>query len=329
MQRLIFLDMAKAICIILVVIGHYHPENSPEWYSTVWKFIYSFHMPLFMFASGYIYIATKREQAYGSFIWKKAKRLMIPYFVTSVLVITLKLVTQGNAYVADPVTLLSYARMFYLPEAGYFLWFIWALWWMFVVVPLFKTPKSRLVLFVISVVLAYLPVHLTNLFCISQFKGMFIYFMLGVTAFERKEFINRFRIRPAVIYFTFAVVEFLCLSGMGKDTFGILNRIVPFIGIAAVLQLSVQLKQWVADNKLNWMLQVSASSYIIYLLHTTFEGFVKAVLSRIPWIWNTDNDLIFCAGAVVVIAAGVVLPVLVHKYILQKFHVTRLLFGLK
>lgn len=100
MQRLIFLDMAKAICIILVVIGHYHPENSPEWYSTVWKFIYSFHMPLFMFASGYSYIATKREQAYGSFIWKKAKRLMIPYLVTSVLVITLKLVTQGNAYVA-------------------------------------------------------------------------------------------------------------------------------------------------------------------------------------------------------------------------------------
>ena len=53
MQRLVFLDIAKAICIILVVIGHYHPENSPEWYNVIWKFIYSFHMPLFMFASGY------------------------------------------------------------------------------------------------------------------------------------------------------------------------------------------------------------------------------------------------------------------------------------
>lgn len=53
MQRLVFLDIAKAICIILVVIGHYHPDNSPEWYNVIWKFIYSFHMPLFMFASGY------------------------------------------------------------------------------------------------------------------------------------------------------------------------------------------------------------------------------------------------------------------------------------
>ena len=45
MQRLVFLDIAKAICIILVVIGHYHPDNSPEWYNVIWKFIYSFHMP--------------------------------------------------------------------------------------------------------------------------------------------------------------------------------------------------------------------------------------------------------------------------------------------
>lgn len=72
MQRLVFLDIAKAICIILVVIGHYHPDNSPEWYNVIWKFIYSFHMPLFMFASGYIYIATKREhETYKGFIVKK------------------------------------------------------------------------------------------------------------------------------------------------------------------------------------------------------------------------------------------------------------------
>ena len=100
---------------------------------------------------------------------------MVPYLATSFLIITLKLITQGNAYVANPVTLSSYAKMFYLPEAGYFLWFIWALWWMFVVVPLFRTPKSRLALFVISIALAYLPLHLTDLFCINQFKGMFVF----------------------------------------------------------------------------------------------------------------------------------------------------------
>lgn len=32
MQRLISFDIAKALCIILVVIGHYIPDSSPSWY---------------------------------------------------------------------------------------------------------------------------------------------------------------------------------------------------------------------------------------------------------------------------------------------------------
>lgn len=225
MQRLVFLDIAKAICIILVVIGHYHPENSPEWYTMVRKFIYSFHMPLFMFASGYIYIATKREhEMYKSFIWKKIKRLMVPYWATSILVISLKLTTQGDAYVANPVTLSSYIKMFYLPEAGAFLWFIWALWWMFVVVPLFKTPKNRLALFVISIALSYLPLHLPNLFCMNQFKVMFVYFMLGVVAFERKDCLSRINIHPLIVYLSFVVVECLYLFNIWGGYFKYLKR---------------------------------------------------------------------------------------------------------
>ena len=254
---------------------------------------------------------------------------MVPYLATSFLIITLKLITQGNAYVANPVTLSSYAKMFYLPEAGYFLWFIWALWWMIVVVPLFRTPKSRLALFLISIVLAYLPLHLTNLFCLNQFKGMFVYFMLGVIAFERKDCISRIKMHPLVVYLSFVVVECLCLFNIGGGILSILNEIVPFIGIAAVLQLSVQMESWVKSEKQNWILQISVSSYIIYLFHTTFEGFAKAVLHKIPGVWNTGNDWVFCLTAIIVIVVGVVFPVLLHKYILQKYRITRLLFGLK
>ena len=254
---------------------------------------------------------------------------MVPYWATSILVISLKLTTQGDAYVANPVTLSSYIKMFYLPEAGAFLWFIWALWWMFVVVPLFKTPKNRLALFVISIALSYLPLHLPNLFCMNQFKDMFVYFMLGVVAFERKDCLSRINIHPLVVYLSFVVVECLYLFNIGGGILSILNEIVPFIGIAAVLQLSVQMESWVKSEKQNWILQISVSSYIIYLFHTTFEGFAKAVLHKIPGVWNTGNDWVFCMGAILVIVVGVVFPVLLHKYILQKYHITRLLFGLK
>lgn len=81
MNRIISLDIARAICIILVVIGHYVPDNSPAWYVMLHDIIYTFHMPLFMFVSGYVYMITKKNIGYKSFLIKKIKRLMIPYFV--------------------------------------------------------------------------------------------------------------------------------------------------------------------------------------------------------------------------------------------------------
>ena len=94
-ERILFLDVAKAVCIILVVVGHYVPDNSPGWYVAIHDVIYTFHMPLFMFASGYVYIATRRDIGYGSFLMRKLRRLMVPYLSTSVIVITIKLLTQG------------------------------------------------------------------------------------------------------------------------------------------------------------------------------------------------------------------------------------------
>ena len=108
MNRLISIDIAKAICIILVVIGHYNPDNAPEWYHTINLFIYTFHMPLFMFASGYVYAATIGNLRGGEFLYKKFKRLMIPYFSTSIIIISIKLLTQQRMLVENPVTYLLF-----------------------------------------------------------------------------------------------------------------------------------------------------------------------------------------------------------------------------
>lgn len=42
MNRIVFIDVAKAICIILVVIGHYIPDDAPSWYVTINKFAIHF-----------------------------------------------------------------------------------------------------------------------------------------------------------------------------------------------------------------------------------------------------------------------------------------------
>lgn len=324
MQRLISFDIAKAICIILVVIGHYVPDYSPQWYVGVHDVIYTFHMPLFMFASGFIYMATKKDIPYKDFLLKKVKRLMVPYLSVSAIVITIKLLTEGHAYVENPVTWMSYVKMLYLPEAGYFLWFIWALWWMFVLSPLFKTKQMRLGLFVLAIVLHYIPNILPEIFCLSQFQGMLVYFMLGVVFCDWKQQISFISKVPAwCILGFFAIAEGMNLMDMG----GHISMLLPYLGIAAIMAFSSIIEKWNHKNN-EWLMVVSSSSYIIYLFHTTFEGFAKAVVHKISF-FTDGNEVLFIINVFIVVGCGIVCPIILHRYILNKTHVTKLMFGLK
>lgn len=326
MQRLISFDIAKAICIILVVIGHYVPDGSPSWYMDMHDVIYSFHMPLFMFASGFIYMATKKKIPYKDFLMKKVKRLMVPYFSVSTIIITIKLVTEGNAYVENPVTVMSYLKMFYLPEAGYFLWFIWALWWMFVLVPLFKTKQVRLELFALALLVHYMPTFLPEMFCLRQFQNMLVYFMLGVACCDWKSQLAWLsKVPSAIVYLLFVGGETAMLMEIRG---GQILSLLPYVGIATVMVLSHNIEKWNMRGK-GLLMIVSGSSYIIYLFHTTFEGFAKAVVPKIPIFVDTSNELLFIVNVSIVVSCGVIAPAILHRYVLSRYSITKLLFGLK
>lgn len=316
------IEIVRAIAIILVVIGHYSPDNAPLWYDSLLKFIYSFHMPVFLFISGFIYIATKKDESYLSFLSKKVKRLLIPYFSTSVIIISIKLFSQGNAYLENPVTLNSYFEIFYLPAAGYFLWFIIALWWMFVITPLFKTRKQRFYLFLISIIIAYLPFEPTHILCVNEFKRMFIYFMLGATVYDYKEYlnsiINRFSNSFIPLIF-FIVFEYLYLTNICNQ----MEYLLPFLGIIVTMQLANYITHLNSTKFKNVLFYIASSSYIIYLFHTTFEGFGKSIVVKAGL---SNNDLSFIACALFVIFLGVLGPIILH-YILKRYKTTRCLLG--
>ena len=57
-DRLIWIDLLKLLAIFLVILGHviitFHPLNEGPYDRILLIYIYSFHMPLFMFISGYL-----------------------------------------------------------------------------------------------------------------------------------------------------------------------------------------------------------------------------------------------------------------------------------
>ncbi|MCB0807227.1 MAG: acyltransferase family protein [Bacteroidales bacterium] len=81
-KKIEWIDIAKGIGILLVVYGHCQPPL------VVNKFIYAFHMPLFFFISGYLF--SRRKKEFKPFLNGKIKRLLVPYFVFSILSIPIQ-----------------------------------------------------------------------------------------------------------------------------------------------------------------------------------------------------------------------------------------------
>lgn len=88
-KRLAYIDSLKGFAMFLVVMGHViawqfadHEQvihGGPKQPAFWWHFIYSFHMPLFMFLSGFLFprvFSSMKEIAL--FMYRKAYTLILP-----------------------------------------------------------------------------------------------------------------------------------------------------------------------------------------------------------------------------------------------------------
>ena len=78
-KRIDSIDIAKGITILLMVIGHCHLQ--PD-FKYLYLWIFSFHMPLFFFLSGYFF----RPRSNKELIKSDLNKLVKPYILTSALI---------------------------------------------------------------------------------------------------------------------------------------------------------------------------------------------------------------------------------------------------
>lgn len=101
-KRIDYLDIAKGIGIILVVLGHSFPDASytvgiqNPICKVIFELIYTFHMPLFFFISGYLSpkLVIQKEK---KMILKRISSLLIPYLFMSMLYVPLRLLLSNMA----------------------------------------------------------------------------------------------------------------------------------------------------------------------------------------------------------------------------------------
>jgi len=111
--RLTWADDLKALAIILVIIGHCIQSLDDNFDNNIiFRYIYAFHMPLFMFISGFF---SYKEVVLFIQIKKRFFQLIIPFFCWMVVICLIEYqFSFGMVW-----------NMFKHPDIG--LWFLWAL----------------------------------------------------------------------------------------------------------------------------------------------------------------------------------------------------------
>lgn len=97
--RIEWIDAAKAMAIVLIVLGH-----ALNGYSRVWHWVYGFHVPFFIVLSGLVYHVDTNMNL-KRYLRKKAYNILLPYFFWGLISIIVYQVIGARIDGTDALTL--------------------------------------------------------------------------------------------------------------------------------------------------------------------------------------------------------------------------------
>jgi fucose 4-O-acetylase-like acetyltransferase len=163
------IDLMKGFAILLVVLGHSIQFNSANFDDNIlFRIIYSFHMPFFMFVSGWVATFNKSGKLH---LKKRFNRLVIPFIAWYVL----SFILYGEFHTVSIKEFVK--RVIIAPDYG--LWFLWVLFLCYIF--LFLSIKLQKYIGWFSLVIVMIVIHYIPLFILgfSLLKWYFFFFALG------------------------------------------------------------------------------------------------------------------------------------------------------
>ncbi|SFP02405.1 acyltransferase family protein [Prevotella sp. tf2-5] len=207
--RIKSIDFLKGITIILVVWGHAIQTINPlPGDNTIFNLIYSFHIPLFMFLSGFV--SYKLRNTLDD-IKKRAYQLLMPFFVYPLIA---GILLHGN------FSILRWVEIIETPDSG--LWFLYVLFYItsfFIIINVINSKsgggKKRLhILYIIGSIAVFImfsaiAIYLRKVtggrvdYGTSLFARHTIYFLLGMMSRAYIDKIKNLLLRTWYIYIPF------------------------------------------------------------------------------------------------------------------------------
>lgn len=156
---------------------------------------YSFHMPLFIMISGYLFFLTRiqKPMSYKAMVIDKAKRLGIPYFFFITAAFLLKCVSIGEMNREVEITWNCFLKGFIFPYSSALqeMWFIATIFLYFLLREVYRQLLEKRILRVAALIIAigmnYIPVDsVTDFLVINRAIHFFIYFYIGILIASQK-----------------------------------------------------------------------------------------------------------------------------------------------
>lgn len=313
MKELKYITMAQIIGCLLVIWGHSYPfvTDMPLVVLQGKTFIYLFHMPLFIFCSGYLFAFTKQieRKTFFEYVGQRAKKLLIPYFVLSLIGLLPKYLFSSVLNDTLHLDTLSLIRAFLVPREniwGHF-WFLPMIFFLGIIAYLIekymlvKTNKTigwgivTLVLMAVSIFfkptdsMGWFGINDLILYGWSYALGVSVFFLLG----DLKESV-RFKGWQTTIFCLVGGGISVLISILGKEQ-DYQRVLVALLMISVVLIACVALDDIIRINRRSLI----AQTYQIFILSWPCQLIVEIILERVLHLqWWIILPSVFCSGVI-------------------------------
>ncbi len=317
------IDTAKGIASLLVVFGHLVARESPAdnaWYDYARAAVYRFHMPFFMYLSGYVagYLAlgSVAREAYPGFLRSRAVRLLVPFFAFGLLVLAGKMLAAHVIHVDNRPSgaLDGFVDLFWTtrqsPSGS--VWFMFTLFLFLALTPPLAWLRAGFWPH-LALGLVVFATGLPDRIYLNKAAEVAPYFALGALAGERAERCDAplARFGPMLLLpFAALLVGFEVAPRGWREPVAVMTALVSIPAIHGTV-LAVH-----GQGRTVWTF-FGRYTFAIYLLNTIAIGVTKGVMLRVM-PWDGPNFLLFAPA---LMAAGTFGPI-IAKLTVFRLHPT-------
>ncbi|MBP9759090.1 acyltransferase family protein [Candidatus Dojkabacteria bacterium] len=151
-------DIYKGIAIMLVLVGHLY------WNESIASLVYSFHLPLFFFVTGFFIDHSANKYTFGKYFISRVKNILFPYIIALIaflgLAISAKIKEQGISYVVFELVGIFMQSSSAALEASKYQIYYWFMPFFFlytiILFLIYKYLKNYiLIVYVVSIIMAF------------------------------------------------------------------------------------------------------------------------------------------------------------------------------